>query len=156
MPDPAGRSVVPGFAEPHAHLDRPFRSAITGWNRSGWAAARKRWHEPTGGPGGLAPIRWLRDPGVAIGIGLDNIREILVPVGTAEPLRAAWLVAVAAHLTGEDDLEWLGRTVTAGTRRICHLPEDVGEGGPDDQLVIDAVNLAEAVALVPPRQRLLR
>lgn len=122
MPDPAGRSVVPGFAEPHAHLDRPFRSAITGWNRSGWAAARKRWQEPTGGPGGLAPIRWLRDPGVAIGIGLDNIREIVVPVGTAEPLRAAWLVAVAAHLTGEDDLEWLAARSPPGPAASATFP----------------------------------
>jgi cytosine/adenosine deaminase-related metal-dependent hydrolase len=25
--------VVPTFAEPHAHLDRAFSTAITGWNR---------------------------------------------------------------------------------------------------------------------------
>src|SRR5688572_16813480 len=38
---------------------------------------------------GLAPIRWLRDAGVRIGIGVDNIRDVVVPVGTADPLRAA-------------------------------------------------------------------
>jgi cytosine/adenosine deaminase-related metal-dependent hydrolase len=104
---------------------------------------------------GLAPIRWLRDAGVSIGIGLDNIRDVVVSVGTADPLRAAWLVAVAEHLTGEDDLEWLGRAVTAGNRRICSLPEDVEEAGTDELLVIEAVSLAKAVALVPPRQRLV-
>ena len=102
---------------------------------------------------GLAPLPWLRDAGVAIGIGLDNIRDVVVSVGTADPLRAAWLVAVAGHLTGEDDLEWLGRTVTGGNRRICNLPEDAGEG--EELLVIEAESLAEAVALVPPRQRLV-
>jgi hypothetical protein len=90
-----------------------------------------------------------------MGIGLDNIRDVVVSVGTADPLRAAWLVAVAGHLTGEDDLEWLGRTVTGGNRRICNLPEDVDEGAIDDLLVIEAASLAEAVALVPPRQRLV-
>jgi cytosine/adenosine deaminase-related metal-dependent hydrolase len=35
MTDLAGRLVVPTFAEPHAHLDRAFSSAVTGWNRSG-------------------------------------------------------------------------------------------------------------------------
>ena len=107
------------------------------------------------GARGLAPIAWLRDAGVRIGIGLDNIRDVVVSVGTADPLRAAWLVAIAGHLTGEDDLEWLGRTVTAGNRSICNLPEDDHEGGTDDLLVIEAASLAEAVALVPPRQRLV-
>ena len=107
------------------------------------------------GTRGLAPIRWLRDAGVAIGIGLDNIRDVVVSVGTGDPLRAAWLVAVAGHLTSEDDLEWLGRTVTSGNRRICGLPEGVEEGGSDDLLVIEAASLAEAVALVPPRHRLV-
>lgn len=106
------------------------------------------------GARGLAPVRWLRDAEVAIGIGLDNIRDFVVSVGTADPLRAAWLLAVAGHLTGEDDLEWLGRTVTSGNRRICHLPDGVDEADRADLLVIEAASLAEAVALVPPRQRL--
>jgi cytosine deaminase len=106
------------------------------------------------GARGLAPIRWLRDAGVRIGIGLDNIRDVVVSVGTADPLRAAWLVAVAGHLTGEDDLEWLGQTVIAGNRRICGLPEDVERSRSADLLMIEATSLAEAVALVPPRQRL--
>jgi cytosine/creatinine deaminase len=106
------------------------------------------------GARGLAPIHWLRDAGVRIGIGLDNIRDVVVSVGTADPLRAAWLVAVAGHLTGEEDLEWLGRTVTRENRRICNLPGDVEEGA-SELLVIEAASLAEAVALVPPRQRLV-
>ena len=107
------------------------------------------------GARGLAPLRWLRDAGVRIGIGLDNIRDVVVSVGTADPLRAAWLVAVAGHLTGEDDLEWLGETVTSGNRRICNLADEPGQGGTTEYLIIEATSLAEAVALVPPRQRLV-
>jgi cytosine deaminase len=107
----------------------------------------------TCGARGLAPIRWLRDAGVSMGIGIDNIRDVVVPVGTADPLRAAWLVALTGHLTGEDDLEWLGTTVTSGNRRICNLPDASKPG--TEFLVIDAASLAEAVALVPHRQRLV-
>jgi cytosine/adenosine deaminase-related metal-dependent hydrolase len=106
------------------------------------------------GARGLAPIQWLRDADVRIGIGLDNIRDVVVSVGTADPLRAAWLVAVACHLTGEEDLEWLGQTVTRENRRICNLPDTVEDSGTADRLIIEAASLAEAVALVPPRQRL--
>jgi hypothetical protein len=91
---------------------------------------------------------------VRIGIGIDNIRDVVVSVGTADPLRAAWLLAVAGHLTGEDDLEWLGRTVVSENRRICNLPDTVKPDSTTDLLVIEATSLAEAVALVPPRQRL--
>jgi cytosine/creatinine deaminase len=107
------------------------------------------------GARGLAPVRWLRDADVRLGIGLDNIRDVVVSVGTADPLRAAWLLAVAGHLTGEDDLEWLGNVVTSGNRVICNLPDQPGEAGVDEFLVIEAASLAEAVALVPPRQRLV-
>jgi len=102
---------------------------------------------------GLAPIRWLRDAGVRIGIGIDNIRDVVVPVGTADPLRAAWLLAVAGHLTGEDDLEWLGHTVIYENRRICNLPEKIELDGTTDRLILEATSLSEAVALVPPRHR---
>jgi cytosine deaminase len=103
---------------------------------------------------GLAPIRWLRDAGVRVGIGIDNIRDVVVPVGTADPLRAAWLAAIAGHLTTEDDLEWLGRAVVQENRRICDLPEKVDPDNTAELLVLEATSLAEAVALVPPRHRL--
>jgi cytosine deaminase len=103
---------------------------------------------------GLAPIRWLRDAGVRIGIGIDNIRDVVVPVGTADPLRAAWLLAVAGHLTTEEDLEWLGRTIVSENRRICDLPEKIESDATADLLVLEATSLAEAVALVPARHRI--
>lgn len=105
---------------------------------------------------GIAPVRLLRDASVAVGIGLDNLCDVVVSVGTGDPLRAAWLLAVAGHLTGEDDLDWLGRTVTAGNRRLCGLPAGPRPGDGDDLLVLDAGSLAEAVALVPARTRLGR
>lgn len=105
---------------------------------------------------GIAPVRLLREASVTVGIGLDNICDVVVAVGTADPLRAAWLLAIGGHLTGNDDLEWLGRTVTAGNRRLCGLPAGPRPGDQADLLVLDAGSLAEAVALVPTRTRLGR
>jgi cytosine deaminase len=103
---------------------------------------------------GLAPVRLLWEASVAVGIGLDNIRDVVVGVGTADPLRAAWLLALAGHLTGEEDLSRLGETVVRDNRVICGMQEGLSPGSPADLLVIDATSLAEAIALVPARQRL--
>lgn len=103
---------------------------------------------------GIAPVRLLREASVALGVGLDNIRDVIVAVGTADPLRAAWLLALGGHLSGENDLDWLGRTVARGNRLLCGLPEGLSPGDPADLLLIDATSLAEAVALVPSRERL--
>jgi cytosine deaminase len=105
---------------------------------------------------GIAPVRLLRDAAVPLGIGIDNICDVVVAVGTGDPLRAAWLLAVGGHLTGEHDLEWLGSTVTAGNRRLCGLPEGLHPGDPADVLLLEARSLAEAVSLVPSRKRLRR
>ena len=76
---------------------------------------------------GLAPVRLLWEASVAVGIGLDNIRDVVVGVGTADPLRAAWLLALAGHLAGEDDLSRLGETVVRDKR---HLRDP---GGPESR-----------------------
>jgi cytosine deaminase len=106
------------------------------------------------GARGIPPVRLLRQAAVTIGIGLDNLYDVFVPVATADPLRAAWVLALAGHLTGEDDLDWLGRTVLMQNRRLCGLPEGLAPGDPADVLLLDAPTLAEAVAMVPPRERL--
>lgn len=101
---------------------------------------------------GVAPVRLLREASVTVGIGLDNLCDVVVAVGTPDPLRAAWLLAIVGHLTTEEDLQWLGRAVTVENRRICGLDPEP-EPGTGEELIIEATSLAEAVALVPPRWR---
>jgi cytosine deaminase len=101
---------------------------------------------------GVAPVRLLREASVTVGIGLDNLCDVVVAVGTPDPLRAAWLLAIVGHLTAEEDLEWLGRVVTVENRRICGLDPEP-EPGTGEELVIEAESLGEAVALVPARWR---
>lgn len=98
---------------------------------------------------GIAPLRRLKEAGITVGVGIDNIRDVVVGVGTPDPLRAAWLAALAGHMWDEEGLEWLGRAVVHGNRKVCGLSEDGA-----DLLALEAVSLAEAVALVPARERL--
>ncbi|HEY8199788.1 MAG TPA: amidohydrolase family protein [Actinomycetota bacterium] len=105
------------------------------------------------GARGLAPLHLLRDASVRVGIGLDNIRDVIVAVGTSDPLRAAWLVALAGHLTGENDLTWLGNIIVRENRILCGLPAELAPGDNADLLLLDACSLADAVALVPSRRR---
>src|ERR1700704_2851746 len=44
---------------------------------------------------GLAPVRLLWDASVQVGIALDNIRDVVVGMGTADP---RWLLTLAGHL----------------------------------------------------------
>jgi cytosine/adenosine deaminase-related metal-dependent hydrolase len=64
------------------------------------------------------------------------------------------VLALGGHLTGEDDLDWLGRTVVTGNRRLCGLTDGLAPGDRADVLLLDAPTLAEAVAMVPERRRL--
>jgi cytosine deaminase len=106
------------------------------------------------GARGIPPVRLLRQATVTVGIGLDNLYDVFVPVATADPLRAAWVLALGGHLTGEDDLDWLGRTIVTQNRRLCGLSDGLAPGDRADVLILDAPTLAEAVAVVPSRRRL--
>ena len=98
---------------------------------------------------GIAPVAALRHAEVMIGVGIDNVRDVVSGLGTPDPLRSAWLLALAAHLTRESDLTWLGEVVTRANRAICGVGESEGP-----RVLIEADDLAEAVALVPGRRRL--
>ena len=103
---------------------------------------------------GLAPVGLLRDAGVTLAVGSDNIRDVVVGVGTADPLRAAWLLAIAGHLTDEDGLTWLSDVVLRQNRAVCGAPSGLLPGDPAELILIDAFTAVEAVALAPSRVRL--
>jgi cytosine deaminase len=67
---------------------------------------------------GIAPLTALRDHGVAVAAGGDNIRDPFNPTGRGDPLETASLLVTAAHQTPEQAID----LVTVGARAALGLP----------------------------------
>lgn len=94
-------------------------------------------------PRGLAGVRALLDAGVVVAGGGDNLEDPFSPVGQADPLEAAALLVLAAHVDVDEALD----AVSAAVRRVMGL-EPVGPrvGDPAELVAIRAGSLREAVA----------
>jgi cytosine deaminase len=88
---------------------------------------------------GLTLVRELIDAGVAVRFASDNVGDVFYPYGDADPLEAAFLGSIAAHVDDEDAL-------LAG---ICDGRSRVNVGDPADIVVVPAGSVAEALARRP-------
>ncbi len=105
------------------------------------------------GRGGSAPggrgitlIGDLVEAGVPVRFGSDNVRDVFYPYGDCDPLEAAFLAAIGAHVDDEDVL-------LAG---ICGGRTRIEPGDPADLVVLDASSLREAIARRPGARTVLR
>jgi len=95
---------------------------------------------------GLTLVRELVEAGVPVRFGSDNVGDVFYPYGDADPLEAAWLAALAAHVDDEDVL-------LAG---ICAGRTRIEEGDPADLVLVGADSVRDAVARRPGRRTVLR
>jgi cytosine deaminase len=95
---------------------------------------------------GLTLVRELVAEGVPVRIGSDNVRDVFYPYGDADPLEAAWLTALGAHV---DDEDVLLSGICAGRARI-------EEGEPADLVVVEAGSVRDALARRPSDRTVLR
>jgi cytosine deaminase len=100
----------------------------------------------TSPPRALTAIRQLREAGVTVAAGSDNLRDPFNPMGRADPLELASLMVTAAHITIADAYDM----VSVASRKILGLaPAGVAPGLAADLLAVRAVSLADAVARAP-------
>jgi cytosine deaminase len=95
---------------------------------------------------GLTLVRELLAAGVPVRFGSDNVCDVFYPYGDADPLEAAWLVGLAAHVDDERDL-------LAG---VCGGRTLLGAGDPADLVLVDATSVADALARRPSGRTVLR
>lgn len=88
---------------------------------------------------GITLVRELVQAGVPVRFGSDNVCDVFYPFGDADPLEAAWLAALAAHV---DDEELL----LAG---VCGGRAHVEEGDPADLVLVEAESVRDALARRP-------
>ena len=92
-----------------------------------------------GGPRTLPPVRLLRAAGVIVAAGSGALRDRTNPVGRADPLESAFLLAAAGELAPADAYD----AVSSAARVLLGLPPvRLAAGSPADLLAVRGEHLA--------------
>jgi cytosine deaminase len=111
-------------------------------------------------PRAIAPVDVLRDAGVKVGAGADNLQDPFNPMGRADPLETASLLVLAAHqltlpalhlvttgaaqATGDDQhLMKVGNRANLVAVRATTIREEIAMGPPDRIVVYGGVVLSD-------------
>jgi cytosine/creatinine deaminase len=104
-------------------------------------------------PRGLTAVKALRDAGVVVAAGGDNLQDPFNPMGRADPFETAALMVMTTHLSPTE--AW--STVTDEARRaVGREPVIVAPRAPADLLAVRAGSLREAIAIGPADRRVWR
>jgi cytosine/creatinine deaminase len=107
---------------------------------------------PTPGRG-LTAVGALREAGVPVAAGADNIRDPFNPLGRTDPLETASLLAAAAHLTPAQALA----AVTTDAWTVLGRPAPaIRPGAPARFVAVVATDADEAVAAPAPARIVIR
>jgi cytosine deaminase len=111
------------------------------------------------GPGAAAmpPVKLLKEHGVEVFSGSDNIRDAWSPFGNGDMLERAMMVGYRANFRRDDELLLAFEMVTAAPARALGLTDyGLSVGGPADMVVVEAATIAEAVASRPRRKLVIK
>lgn len=110
-----------------------------------------RGHAPM--PRGLTAVAALREAGVVVAAGADNLQDPFNPVGRACPFETAGLMMMAAHALPHDAWNMVSeRSATATNRRTGGMTV----GDPAHFVAVRAETVREAIAMGPPERRVWR
>ena len=98
-------------------------------------------------PRAITPVTILRECGVVVAAGADNLQDPFNPVGRADPLETAGLMVTASHQSVENAMAMVtthAHTATSNTATA------VAVGARADFVAVSATNVREAIAMGPP------
>ncbi|MGE0315967.1 MAG: amidohydrolase [Lautropia sp.] len=98
----------------------------------------------------MPPVKWLRDAGVEVFAGSDNIRDAWSPFGNGDMLERAMLVAYRQGFRTDEDLAVAFDLITGAARRATGLAGDTGS------VSLAAETLAEAIVMRPAARLVCR
>lgn len=104
------------------------------------------WEHDVAMPRGIAPINVLRDAGVRVAVGADNVQDPFNPMGRSDALETASLLVMAAHQLPDAAVELVGNSGrdVLGVGRV-----DMKVGDPADLVAIAAPTVRGAMADAP-------
>lgn len=111
------------------------------------------------GPGAatMPPLLLLREHGVEVFGGSDNIRDAWSPFGNGDMLDRAMMIAYRANFRHDHELSLAYEMVTAAGARVLGLAGyGVQVGGAADFVAVAASSIAEAVATHPRRKLVVK
>ncbi len=97
-------------------------------------------------PRGLTAVRALREAGVHVAAGADNLQDPFNPVGRGDALETASLMISTAHMLPDAALA----SVTTEARIVLGIP------GRDDAVAVRAATVREAIAFGPSPRVVIR
>ncbi|MFM8387673.1 MAG: amidohydrolase family protein, partial [Actinomycetota bacterium] len=104
-------------------------------------------------PRGLTAVKHLRDAGVRVAAGSDNLQDPFNPIGRGDPLDAAGLMILTAHLLPDDALA----SVTSVARAVVGAPVAGPVLGARADLMVSPVSsVREMLATCAPRSLVVR
>jgi cytosine/creatinine deaminase len=105
---------------------------------------------PQAPPRGLTAVHALREAGVTVAAGADNVRDPFNSMGRHDPCETAALMVMAGHLL--PDAAW--DAVTRQSRRAIGLTEGgIAPGQPADLVSLRGADLASAIARAEQHRR---
>lgn len=111
------------------------------------------------GPGGatIPPLKLLKEHGVEVFGGSDNIRDAWSPFGNGDMLDRAMMIAYRANFRHDHELALAVEMVTDAGGRVLGLADyGLKAGGPADFVAVEAETPAEAVATRPRRKLVVK
>jgi cytosine deaminase len=106
---------------------------------------------------GHTRVKQLLEAGVNVAIGHDSVMDPWYPLGHADPLQAAFVLAHLGHMSGAEELRTLIDMITVRPAAALGVADyGLHIGGPADLVVFDARSEAEALRLQRPRFQVLR
>ncbi len=111
------------------------------------------------GPGGatIPPIKLLREHGVRVFGGSDNIRDAWSPFGNGDMLERAMMIGYRANFRHDEELALAFDMVTKTAADVLGVPpHSLAAGSPADFVVVEAETLAEAIASRPRRKLVVK
>lgn len=100
---------------------------------------------------GIAPIGLLRDHGVNVIYGSNNIQNAFTPFGSGNPLDVAWLLGHAAFMGSRKDTETLVEMATYGAAKALGLRDYGLWAGAQADLVMFPVQSKRQLIIERPR-----
>ena len=105
----------------------------------------------------VPPVRALRERGVTVFAGSDNIRDCWSPYGNGDMLDRAAIIAERHAMFTDRELEGAFALTTSEADKALGAPRrELRAGAVADLIVVEAASIADAVVDRPPRSLVLR